>query len=267
MDIRYALRSFSRQPGLAAIAIGLLTLVVCLNTAIFSLVDAGLLRPLPAKNPDELVTINDAQQDFSDLIFDQLRVRTSNISSLPFMVTNETSRMEMAKPKSRLQTQPVKVPLVAGQYFRVRKAEALTGRKRTPEDGQADGLEIASLIHECPFSRDEGVINRPVTLKQKLLVIVSLSPGELLVEAVERPDYVRRPFVRTADSHADGPPGSSALPHEDRSITRPAVRNQSCVSLVGRKVEAEAEDQDQDQAPDNGQTPATPPERAQERRR
>ncbi|HSQ23594.1 MAG TPA: hypothetical protein VLN44_04270, partial [Pyrinomonadaceae bacterium] len=227
---------------------------------IFSLVDTVLLKPLPVKNPDELVTINGEQRDFSYLIFDQLRLRTGNISSRPFVVTDGATRMEMTNAKSRTQTQPVKVLLVSGQYFRVGKAKALTGRKRTLGDDQANGLEIARLSYECPFSRDKAVISKPVTLKQKLLVIVSLTPGELFGNAVERPDDVRKRFVRTADFHADGTPGSSALPHEDRSITRPAVRNQSCVSLIGRKVEAE----DEDQGPDNGQPP---PERAQERRR
>ena len=261
MDIRYALRSFSRQPLFAAIAIGLLTLFVGINAAVFSLVDAVLFKPLPVKSPDEFATVNGEQRDFSYLIFDRLRLQTANLSSSPFAI-NDGAVVETALAKSRTPIQ-VKAPLVAREYLRAGSVKANTGHKLTSRGDQADGPGIAELTYECPFSRNKVVITRQVSQKQKLLIIINLTQVGLSDEPAERPDNIETRFDCPADYHADGTAGSSVLPHEDRSTTRAAVRNQICVRLVGRKVEA----QDEDQEPDNGQTPAPPPERAQEWRR
>lgn len=260
MDIRHALRGFSRHTGFAALAIALLALFVALNTAIFGLVDGVLLKPLPVKNPDELVTINGEQRDFSYLIFDQLRWRIADISSLPFVINEVTNRIETAHAESRTPTQPIRVPPVLNE-FRVHRAEASTSRAGTLEDDQVDEVKIAGLNNECPLSRDKAVISKRV--EQKLLVIVSLTAGELPGEPVESGDEVQTRAVRNADCLIDGAPGACPPSHEDRSNIHSPQRNQICPSLVGRKVAAD----DEDQLPDDGPTPAPPPERAQERRR
>lgn len=262
MDMRYTLRSFSRQPGIAAIAIGLLALVIALNASIFSLVDAVFLKPLPGSNPADLATTNGEQRDFSELIFDQFRLRIGNLSTLPLAISDATARVEMAGAKLRTQTRPVRVLLISSDYSRVRRAKAITSRERRVEDGQADEVEIAGLKDECPLSRDKAVISKRINLEQNLLIIISLTPGEIFGEAVESPDEVQMPSAPAADCSVDGTTGPCALAHEHRSTSHSAVRVQTCPS-IGRRVAAE----DEEQGPDSGQTPALPPERTQERRR
>src|SRR3954464_10399687 len=68
-DLRYALRTFGRSKGFTAAAIATLALGIGANTAVFSVVDALLLRQLPVRNPDELV------------VFDWLRTPDSMVAA------------------------------------------------------------------------------------------------------------------------------------------------------------------------------------------
>ena len=58
-DLRYGLRTFLRSPGFAAVAVITLALGIGANTAIFSVINAVMVRALPVKNPQELVVIGD----------------------------------------------------------------------------------------------------------------------------------------------------------------------------------------------------------------
>ena len=66
-DVRYSARAFTREPGLAAIAILTLALGVGANTAIFSVVNGVLLRPLGYRQPGSLVVVNEIVPELSHL--------------------------------------------------------------------------------------------------------------------------------------------------------------------------------------------------------
>jgi putative ABC transport system permease protein len=66
-DLRFTLRTFRREPGFTALAVLILTLGIGGNTAIFSLVDRLLLRPLPYENPDRLVLVWENQAELGEM--------------------------------------------------------------------------------------------------------------------------------------------------------------------------------------------------------
>ncbi len=97
-DIRFAIRGLLKKPAFAAIAVLTLTLGIGANTAIFSVVNAVLLRPLPLKDPDRLMTFwhsapakGLAHMDVNDVLFAYYRERTRTFESLAAFETGEFS--------------------------------------------------------------------------------------------------------------------------------------------------------------------------------
>src|SRR5215472_9043102 len=81
-DLRYGLRTLRQAPGFAAVAILTLALGIGSNTAIFSVVEAALLRPLPYAQPDRLITLGEVR---SQDVPDRLAMGTWNVSYPDFL--------------------------------------------------------------------------------------------------------------------------------------------------------------------------------------
>ncbi|MCU1259597.1 MAG: hypothetical protein JWO80_2482, partial [Bryobacterales bacterium] len=144
-NFRYALRMMRRNPGFSAVAVLSLALGIGANTAIFSIVDAVLLRWLPVKNPQELVVIATLNRDGTPGVstsypdYEAFRDRNHSFDGIiaysgtgPFGFTVKGSAADR-------RTELVGAVMVSGNYFQVLGVESALGRTLNDEDNRKPG--------------------------------------------------------------------------------------------------------------------------------
>ena len=146
-DLRDAFRALRATPIVTGVAILSLALGIGANTAIFSLINALMLRSLPVKSPQRLVQVlvADKQTSWSNPLWEQIRDRDTQIFDGAFAYS--TPRFNLA---SGGETQLVNGVMASGEYFDVLGVPAILGRTFTPADdvrgGGPDG-PVAVISH------------------------------------------------------------------------------------------------------------------------
>jgi len=180
-DIRYAIRTLLKSPAFTLIAVFALALGIGANTAIFTVVDRVLLRPLPYDNPDRLVNI--------------IRKFPAGISpsmSIPkFAFVREASLLEAATaydfmgPGMNLSgtgtPEQVRGVHVSEAYFRLFAAPAALGRTFSPEEDKPNGPKVVVLTNGLwsrRFASDPGIIGRAIRLNSEPFTVIGVTgPG------------------------------------------------------------------------------------------
>jgi predicted permease len=185
-DLRYGLRTLRKSPGFTAVAVFSLALGIGANTAIFSLVDPILFRPLPVKDPEQLVVLSPVNQRgerghwFTYSMYEQLRARTQVFSGI--FVTNSVRSTDMVGPELENQTEKARLQLVSGEYFQVLGVNAIHGRTLTPADNQIPGAHPVAVLSyrywKHRFAGDVSVIGKVITLKKQPLTIIGVTTPE-----------------------------------------------------------------------------------------
>jgi predicted permease len=156
-----------KNPGFTAVAVLSLALGIGANTAIFSLVDAFLLRPLPVKNPEQLVLVDRVRpkggiaDDFPYPTFEQFRDHNHSFSG---MFAWDDSHVAVTVDG---QAEMVDADFVSGNYFEVLGVDALLGRVFTSEDDRPGQKPVAVISYAYwgrRFARDPAVISRTIYL-------------------------------------------------------------------------------------------------------
>jgi MacB-like periplasmic core domain len=136
-DLRYGARMLLKQPGFTLIAVITLALGIGANTAIFSVVNALLLRPLPYRQPEQLVKVFQAQPDptkgmlpsvWSYPRFEILRDQNQSFAAVTGVAQNDFNLTGTDAPE-RLQ-----VEMVSASYFPLLGVDAIAGRTFTAEE-------------------------------------------------------------------------------------------------------------------------------------
>ncbi|HEY7393165.1 MAG TPA: ABC transporter permease, partial [Bryobacteraceae bacterium] len=186
-DVRYAIRGLARNPGFALVIVVSLGLGIGANSALFSVMDAVLLRPLPVAHPEQLFALDLTEsrfrspQPFSYPMFEQMRaVAPSGIAAMSRIARTHGRIDATSGGTSELETIPVQ--LVSGEYFRMLGIVPALGRVFGPGDNERVGQHPVAVISHDFWQRRFGsardVLGRGVTLNGAHFTIVGVaSPG------------------------------------------------------------------------------------------
>ncbi|MFN7996417.1 MAG: ABC transporter permease [Bryobacteraceae bacterium] len=175
-DLKFTFRSFRRSPLFAAAAITTMALGIGANTAMFSIVDHALLRPLPFPRSDRLLMVrlpHPAEHDVPLSVADFLDWRTQNrvFENLSAYAEDVTTVVGAGEP--------VVVPAVrvTSQFFSTLRAHAVLGRTFERGDdspGQPPQVVLSTELWRARFHADREVIGRSVTLDSKPHTIIGV---------------------------------------------------------------------------------------------
>ncbi len=177
-DLRYGIRVLLKSPAFTLVAVLSLALGIGANTAIFSLVNVVLLKPLPVRDADQLVSVfttdqrNPGNLPLSDLNFQDLRDRNevfTEMAAFTFAQLNYSSGTE---------SEQIPAQVVSANYFAVLGTQPAPGRGFTADEGRtATPVAVVSYgFWDRRLGKDPSVIGKTLTLNRTPFTIVGVAP-------------------------------------------------------------------------------------------
>jgi macrolide transport system ATP-binding/permease protein len=185
-DLRYAFRTLRKSPGFTLVAILSLALGIGANSAMFSLADALLLRPLPVPHASELVVVQSHLRgesiggtQYSGLSYPDFKDLRDRNKSYTGLAASQYSQFGFATEKGAL-PQMKFGELVSGDFFRVLDVPLELGRAFRPDEDKAPGRDaVVVLGHELwrtDFASDGNVVGRTIFLNNIPFTVVGVAP-------------------------------------------------------------------------------------------
>jgi predicted permease len=206
-DVSYGVRALLRSPALTVVALVSLALGIGANTAIFSLLDAVLLRSLPVKDPQQLILLGTGDASgignnfvsselYSYPFYRQLREKNAVFSEAAAILsmTNDVHGFVLNSPgEPTPDAQLMHVNLVSGTYFPMLGVQAQMGRTLNESDDDTEGDHPVVVVSQGFWKRalgsDPKVLERRIKLGTTIFTIVGVAPAEFFGTKVgESPD-------------------------------------------------------------------------------
>ena len=181
-NVRLALRQLIKNPAFSAIAIATLALGIGANTAIFSVVNAVLLRPLPYPNADRIMVLNESGdgQEFSVSLPNYEDWKRDNTVFQYLSITRRESRNLSGITGQEAQRIPC--TFVSEDFFKVTGISPKLGRTFTDEEAKPGGpltVVISDRLWQRAFGRDNDVIGRTMKLNEQGYTVIGVMPPEM----------------------------------------------------------------------------------------
>src|SRR5579863_225043 len=189
-DFRYAVRVFRRTPSVTAILVLTLALCIGANTAIFSVVDATLLRPLPYPEPDRLVTVvvhgraRGAEWIQTNVTGKTWELTRDHATFLDSAVFSEGSQGVNFAASGNVQF--IEQQRVGAGFFRVLGVAPFIGREFTREEDRPGGPALTVLSHHLwrrTVQADPSIVGRAVMLRGEPYTVIGIMPEDFTSNA------------------------------------------------------------------------------------
>ena len=180
---RFALRQLIKNPGFSAVAILTLALGIGANTAIFSVVNAVLLRPLPYPDADRIMVVNESSgpgQDYSVAFPDYLDWQKDNTVFEQLAATHKESRNLSGIPGR--DPERVSGAAVTRNFFNIVGLGPEIGRTFTEDEDKSGAppvVIISDRLWRRAFSADPAVLGRAITLHDQTYTVIGVMPAQL----------------------------------------------------------------------------------------
>jgi putative ABC transport system permease protein len=178
-DLRYALRGLRKHRAFTAVAVITLALGIGANTAIFTVINTVLLRPLPYENPDQLVvlteTVSDRPVGVSYQNFVDWRTQNSVFENVTALRPRESFNLTGAGDSERLQGR-----LVSANFLSTLGIKPIRGRDFLADDDQPNAAPVAIISHalwQRRFGADESITGKQVTLNGQQFTVIGITPA------------------------------------------------------------------------------------------
>jgi len=239
-DVRYGLRTLYKSPGFTIVAIITLALGIGANTAIFSIVNAVLLKPLPVPEPDRLLFVTSAFSNQQDVArpfamsypdFFDLRSTARSFTGLSAYHGDSFTLTGLAQPLH------INGVSVSGDFFTVVGKSPLLGRGFTLDE-EKPGSRVVVLSHhlwETSFHGDRSIVGRNITLDKQSYTVVGVMPaGFLFPREGIQPEVWR---TTAADGETSDPKEPAATTQRGAHFLQGIARLKPGVSFATAKEE------------------------------
>ena len=211
-DIRYALRVLAKQPGFTAVVVLTLALGIGANTAIFSVVNAVILEPLPFSDSKQLVELHGTDAHLGDMHralsypdFADFRAQNRTLESVAAYDTNTATLSGSGEPRH------LDTALVSANLFDVLRTTPLLGRTFVASEDQP-GTHAAILSYHLwtsQFGANPHIVGHSITLDAKAYTVVGVMPASFQFPLTAQPRDLWTTFGERMVSNGTDPPMTS----------------------------------------------------------
>jgi len=230
-DLRYAVRMLRKAPGFTLIALVTLAVGIGVNTAVFTVVNALLLRPLPYPQPEQLATLKtvaasprETGEDLSTLDGPTFLALRDDARTIDVAAQGSSGWGVGVNMVAQGRAANVAQTRVSAGYFRVLGIAPFMGREFSAEEDRANGPAVAVLSHGLwtrVFGADPAIVGAPIMLRGEPYTIVGVMPAGFTGGAATD---LWTPLRPSAMGEGTSAPGEAAPPASNDEARRVVVR-------------------------------------------